>query len=275
MDSQALLLAAAAGAAALAGGAALWALLARRAADAGVRDQSQRLTQADRALRAAKASAEAFETAVIALGDGPARLVAGEESLALCAERLGSAGGDAAAVLEALRRADPNHAPLIDALVQSGAPCAFEVRATLGGVAVEGRAIGALAFLRLSLLAADAGLPTAARLAAFIDARAAPAWIAAPDGAPAFANQAWLEAAGAESLRGARDKGLTFDRAADDLVRETARTGERREAVRWAAAGGRRRAFRLIAQTLEGGAVGVWSEDVTEAEDAAESLRRQ
>ncbi|MEJ0065654.1 MAG: PAS-domain containing protein [Caulobacteraceae bacterium] len=255
-------------------GAALWALAARRASDTGVRDQSQQLTQTDRALHAARAAAEAFETAVIALGDGPARLVAGEESLAVCADRLGAAGGDAPAVLEALRRADPNHAPLIDALVQSGAPCAFEVRAASGGVAVEGRAIGALAFLRLSLLAADAGLPTAARLAAFIDARAAPAWIAAPDGSPSLRQPGWLEAAGAENLRGARDKGLTFDRAADDLAREAARTGERREAVRWAAAGGRRRAFHLTAQPLEGGGVGVWSEDVTEAEEAAESLRR-
>ena len=274
MDSQALLLAAAAGAAALAVGAALWALIARRSADAGVREQSRRLTEADRALHAARASAEAVATAVIALGDGPAVLVAGEESLVVCAERLRAAGGDAAAVIEALRRADPIHAALIDALVQSGAACAFEVRAAAGGVAVEGRAIGALAFLRLSPLAADAGLPTAALLAGFIDARAAPAWIAAPDGAPAFANHAWLEAVGADSLRGARAKGLTFDRAADELAREAARVGERREAVRWAAAGGRRRAFRLTAQPLEGGAVGVWSEDVTEAEEAAESLRR-
>ncbi len=69
-------------------------------------------------------------------------------------------------------------------------------------------------------------------------------------------------------------KGLTFDRAGDDLAREAARAGERREAVRWAAARGRRRAFRLTAQPLDGGQVGVWSEDVTEAEEAAESLKR-
>ncbi len=274
MDSQALLLAAAAGAAALAVGAAAWALLARRAADEAGLQQDDRRGDADRALRMARAAAEAFEAATIALGEGAPRLVAGEESLAVCAERLGVSGADAAGVLAALRRADPSHAPLIDALVHSGAPCDFEVRGVSGGVAVQGRAIGALAFLRVSPLAADAGLPTAARLAAFIDARTAPAWIAAPDGAPAFANRAWLEAAGAESLRAARARGLTFDRAADDLAREAARTGERGEAIRWAAAGGRRRAFRLNAQPLEGGGVGVWSEDVTEAEEAAESLRR-
>src|SRR5450432_4246481 len=136
MDTQALLLAAAAGAAALAVGAALWALIARRATDTGLLARGEQLTEADRALRAAKAAAEAFETAVLSIGDGAARLVAGEESLAVCAERLGAPGGDAAAVLAALRRTDPNHAPQIDALIHSGAPCAFEVRARTGGVAV-------------------------------------------------------------------------------------------------------------------------------------------
>jgi len=111
MDPQAVLLAAAAAAAALAVGATLWALIARRAADAGVLAQGEQLTEADRSLRAARAAAEAFETAIISLGDGAARLVAGEESLAVCAERLGAPGGDAAALLEALRRADPNYAP--------------------------------------------------------------------------------------------------------------------------------------------------------------------
>jgi signal transduction histidine kinase len=47
------------------------------------------------------------------------------------------------------------------------------------------------------------------------------------------------------------------------------------QAVRWATADGRRRAFRFFAQPLEGGLVGIWSDDVTEAEEAAENLRRQ
>jgi signal transduction histidine kinase len=263
MDSEALLLAAAAGAAALAVGAALWALVVRRAADAGRRE------------RAGLAAAETFETAIIALGDGPARLVAGEESLAMFAERLGRPGGDAEAVIEALGLIDADYTLRLAALKTQGTPLAFEVRGPGGGVAVEGRMSGALAFLRLSPLAsAEAGLPNAARLAAFIDAREAPAWIVAADGSLAFANRAWLEAAGAESLLAARAKGLTFDRGADDLAKEAALGGERREAVRWATAGGRRRAFRLTAERLEDGVVAVWSEDVTDAEEAAESLRR-
>ena len=272
MDSEALLLAGAAGAAILAVGAALWA---RRAGDVGDEAMQAKLAEAERAVRAGEAAAEAFESALVTLSAGGARLLAGEESLALCADRLGAQGGDAAAVLAALRVGDPHHAAQLDALAQTGAPCAFEVWTAAGGVSVEGRATGALAFLRLAPLAGvEAGLPTAQRLAAFIDARSSPAWIAAADGAPAFANRAWLEAAGAETLKVAREKGLTFDRGADEFAREAARSGERREAVRWAAAGGQRRAFRLTAEPLEGGQAAVWSEDVTEAEEAAESLKR-
>jgi signal transduction histidine kinase len=274
MDSEALLLAGAAGAASLAVGAALWALIARRGGDGGT-GIAARLAEAERDVRAGQAAAEAFETAVVMLAGGGARPLAGEESLAVCAERLGVAGGNATDLLVALRKGDPHHAQQIEALAAAGTPCAFEVWTAAGGVGVEGRATGALAFLRLTpLAAAEAGLPTAQRLAAFIDARASPAWIAGANGSPGFANRAWLEAAGADSLKIAREKGLTFDRAADDFAREAARAGERREAVRWAAAGGRRRAFRLVAEPLEGGQVAVWSEDVTEAEEAAESLKR-
>ncbi|HWF75652.1 MAG TPA: ATP-binding protein [Caulobacteraceae bacterium] len=282
MDLSTLLLAAAAGTASLAAGATAWALRARRG---GEPTGDAAPVDAGPSPRSLEAAAEAFEIALVALVDGaPARLVAGAESLALCAERLGvehlgvehlgAAGADAEAVVGKLAALDPGHAAQLKALVATGATCAFEAAGPGGGVAVAGRAAGALTFLRLTPLAADAALPSAGRLAAFLDARVTPAWIAGADGAPVFANQAWLDAAGAETLAAARDKGLTFDRAGDDLAREAARAGERREAVRWAAAGGRRRAFRLTAQPLEGGQVGVWSEDVTEAEEAAEQLKR-
>jgi signal transduction histidine kinase len=276
MDYQALLLTAAAGAALLGAGVAIRAAALRQKDEAGHRDVAARLGDAERIDRTAQAAADAFETALIVIGEATPRLISGEESLAACAARLGAFPADPAGVVDALQRAAPDHAPQLKALFDTGSPCAFEARGPGGGVSVEGRASGALAFLRLTPLAgSEAGLPGAARLAAFIDARAAPAWIAGVDGAPVFANNAWLAAAGAESLQAARDKGLTFDRAADDLVREAARTGDRREVVRWAAAGGRRRAFHLTAQPLEGGGVAVWSEDVTDAEEAAESLRSQ
>src|SRR5579871_6223011 len=142
MDSETLLLAAAAGAASLAVGLAAWAMLARRSADAGARRDDTALAEAARQARAAEASAEAFETAVIQLGDGPARLLAGTESLAMCAERLGARGGGPDAVVAALRATGAEAEKAIAALVDTGAACAFEARARGGGVTVEGRASG-------------------------------------------------------------------------------------------------------------------------------------
>jgi signal transduction histidine kinase len=121
----------------------------------------------------------------------------------------------------------------------------------------------------------DAGLPTAPRFAAFLDARSFPAWVAAADGSPIWVNAAWLKAVDAASLDEAAAKGASFDKGADALASEAANLGQTREAVRWAAFGGRRRAFHITAKPLEGGGVGVWTEDVTEAEELREGLKRQ
>jgi signal transduction histidine kinase len=273
MDLEALLLAAAAGAASVAAGAGLLALVRGRSPQAG--DGARRENaEADEALTAAQASVEAFDIALIHLGDGPARLAAGTEALAACAEILG-AEPEPEAVVEALIRGGPEHGRKVVALIQAGEPCAFEVRGPKGRIEAEGRAAGAFAWLKLVPASGTAAvLPTAGRLAAFIDTHDSPAWIASPVGAPAFVNRAWLMAAGAANLEVARAVGLTFERAADELAREAARAGERREMVRWAAANGRRRAFRFAAEPLEEG-VAVWSADVTETEEAAEAMRRQ
>jgi len=273
MDFQALLLAAAIGAACLAVAAALWAFVSQGGRRAG----GSARAAAQGGQGALEASLEAFGAALLQM-DGPeARLAAGAEALAACAERLGAAGADARAVLDALYAADPLCRSRIRNLAENGAACDFEAPGPAGAVRVEGRARGALAWIRLSPAAKSetAALPSATRLAAFVDLHDAPAWMAASDGAPAFVNRAWLAAAGAENVETATAKGLTFDRAADDLAREAARTGERREAVRWTTLDGRRRALKLTAGPLDGGAVGVWSEDVTEAEGAGEALRRQ
>ena len=85
-----------------------------------------------------------------------------------------------------------------------------------------------------------------------------PAWIAAADGTLVWAN-ARLAGGGRRRQPGRRRcrATLTFDRAADALASEAANLGERRESVRWATAAGRRRAFRVAAEPLEGGGVGV------------------
>src|SRR5581483_2711686 len=109
MGPQALLLAAAVGAVSLAIFAALWALALRRAGAREVAALKAELAQAEDRAGAAGSAAEAFETALIALGDAGARLIAGAESLAACAARLGVAKPDPTAVIAAIAAADPDH----------------------------------------------------------------------------------------------------------------------------------------------------------------------
>ena len=281
MTAHQLILAAAAGAISLAICAVLWAMAQRRQAQVRVDDLTRRLAGVEARAETAQASAEAFDSALLAVEDGKALLASGEESLAICAAALGVADADPQGVVNALMRADPDHARRLRALFERGEPCAFEVKGpstekTGGGlVAVEGRAAGALAWLRLSTAAGDeSALPTAPRFAAFLNARQTPAWIAAADGSPVWVNAAWLAAVDAASLDEASSRGAHFDKGADALASEAANLGQRREAVRWATVAGKRRAFHVTAQPLEGGGVGVWTEDVSEHEELRDLLQR-
>jgi signal transduction histidine kinase len=281
MSGTQLILAAAAGAVSLAICAVLWALAQRRQAQVRVDALASRLARLEIRAEAAQASAEAFDSALLAVEDGQALLASGEESLAVCAEALGLADHEPQSLVNALMRADPDHARRLRALFERGEACAFEGQgpstAKGGGglVAVEGRAAGALAWLRLSAaVGEDAGLPTAPRFAALLNARATPAWIAAADGSPVWVNAAWLKAVDAASLDEAAARGAAFDRGADTLASEAANLGQRRDQVRWATVAGKRRAFHITAQPLEGGGVGVWTEDVSEQEELRELLKR-
>jgi len=275
VGAEYLILAAAAGAVALAISAVLWALAQRRQAQARVADLAARLSGLEVRADAAQASAEAFDSALIAVEDGHAMLAYGEDSLSVCASALGVADADPQGVINALMRADPDHARKLRALFERGEACAFEAKGSGGLVAVEGRAAGAIAWVRLSAGAGDEqGLPTAPRFAAFLNARQTPAWIAAADGSPVWVNAAWLKAVDAASLDEAATRGAAFDKAADALASEAANLGLRREAVRYVTMAGKRRAFAITAQPLEGGGVGVWTEDVTDQEDLRELLKR-
>ncbi|THD61779.1 PAS domain-containing sensor histidine kinase [Phenylobacterium sp.] len=275
MDAHQLILAAAAGAVSLAICALLWALAQRRQAQDRVAAITARLAAVEARADAAQASAEAFDSALLAVEDGRALLASGEESLAVCAEALNLAEPDPQGVVNALMRADPDHARRLRALFERGEACAFEVQGAGGLIAVEGRAAGAMAWLRISTAQTeDAGLPTAPRFAAFLNARPTPAWIAAADGSPVWVNAAWLKAVDAASLDEAAARGAAFDRGADALASEAANLGQRREAVRWATVAGKRRAFQVTAQPLEGGGVGVWTDDVTDQEGLRETLQR-
>ncbi|THD74563.1 MAG: PAS domain-containing sensor histidine kinase [Phenylobacterium sp.] len=275
MGAHDLILAAAAGSVALAICAVLWSLVQRRHAAGQVQALRARLAAIESRADAAQASAEAFDSALLAVEDGHAMLASGEESLAICASVLGVAPVEPQSIVNALMRADPDHARRLRALFERGEACAFEVHGEAGVVSVEGRAAGALAWLRLSAaVGEDAALPTAPRFAAFLDARSSPAWIAAADGSPVWVNRAWLKAVDAADLDAAASRGLAFDRGADALASEAANLGQQREALRWATVEGRRRAFRVVAQPLEGGGVGVWTTDVTDLEELREALKR-
>ena len=275
MTAHQLILAAAAGAISLAICAVLWALAQRRNAQDRVDDLARRLASVEARAETAQASAEAFDSALLAVEDGRALLASGEESLAACAAALGVADVDPQGLVNALMRADPDHARRLRALFERGEACAFEVKGEGGLVAVEGRAAGALAWLRLSAAAGeDAGLPTAPRFAAFLNARQSPAWIAAADGSPVWVNGAWLKAVDAASLDEAAKRGAHFDRGADAVASEAANLGQKRETIRWVTVAGKRRAFNVTAQPLEGGGVGVWTEDVTDQEELRDLLQR-
>lgn len=275
MSPPELILAATGGAVSLAVCATLWALAQRRQADHRVAVLQNQLAGLERRAESAQASAEAFDSALLSVEDGQVALGSGEESLAVCAKALGLSTQDPTSLVNALMRADPDHARRLRGLFERGEPCAFEVRGAAGVVSVEGRAAGALAWLRLSaVLGQDPGLPTAPRFAAFTDARPSPAWIAAADGQAVWANRAWLEAVDAPDVETAAQKSASFDPGADACVREAAQLGAPREAMRWVTVGGRRRAFHIQAQPLEGGGVGVWTEDVTETEELREALKR-
>src|SRR5438552_8462750 len=208
MSAHELMLAASAGAVSLAISAVLWAFAQRRAGDRRVGDLNARIRALEAGAETAQASVEAFDSALLAVEDGHALLASGEESLAVCRDALGLTETDPQAVLNALMRADPDHARRLRALFERGEACAFEVKGEGGLVAVEGRAAGALAWLRLSAAAGeDAGLPTAPRFAAFLNARQSPAWIAAADGSPVWVNGAWLKAVDAASLDEAAKRG--------------------------------------------------------------------
>jgi signal transduction histidine kinase/PAS domain-containing protein len=277
-------LVATAGSASLALAAALWALVQRRGASAEVLALERELTRLKTRGEGAHASTDAFDSAfiVVAPEEGAglqARCAAGEESLAACAAALGIGPTlDAAVVLDALIQSDPEHGRRLNALVERGEPCDFEARGPGGGarsaVVVEGRTAGAFAWLRLTL-STGAGLPSAARFAEFLDAQSHPAWITAPGGRVLWANRAWLRAAEALSLEDAAARGLSFDRSVEILAAEAAGVVQRREGVRWAPIEGRRRAFFVTAEPLEGGGAGAMAVDVTEMEDMREALKRQ
>ena len=267
------------GAVCLALATALWALSVRRGADARIAAVRERLNRLEGLADATQASAEAFDSAMLTIEDGEARLAWGGDALILCAEVLGltavAAEPGPQALVDALMRADPDHRRRLTALIEKGEACAFQVRGAQGLVSVDGRAAGACAWVRLQpQVATDGALADGSALRRALDALPLPAWVCTATGGLIWANAAFLRAVDAASLEDAVARRLTFDRGASALIGEAAETGDMRQTLRWAPVDGQRRAFQVTARPLEGGDVGAWALDVTAAEDARETLKR-
>jgi signal transduction histidine kinase len=262
----------------LAFAAVLWTLAQRREAAARARGLVEELARQKALAEQAEAAADAFDNVVIAVRGGEIRAAGGAHGLSACALLLSLPEDATAAQVTGALAGDPNHAEQLKGLFERGEPCDFEVAGVGEGgklrtLTVEGRVSGAVAWLRLTL-SAPSGLPSAARFAAFLEAVPHPAWITGAGGALIWANKAWLAAAEAASVEEAIAKGAAFDRGAEQIATEAASAGERREDVRWAAAGGQRRAFHVTAIPLEGGGAAAVAMDVSAAENAREDLKR-
>ncbi len=271
-----LIVAAAAGAVCLALAATLWALSVRHQADRRIAAARQRL---EGLADTAQASAEAFDSALLRFEDGGCQLAWGGEAFRLCAKLMGLDETQALAqprlVVEALMDANPDHRRRLIALFETGEPCAFQARGDQGVVSLDARSAGVSAWLMLRpMIASDGGLPPAARFAALLDALPQPAWVCSIAGGLIWANQAFLEAVDAASLEDAVTRKLGFDRAASALIADVAKTGAPRQVLSWTPVKGQRRAFRICARPLEGGDIGVWALEVTEAEETREALKR-
>src|SRR6185312_7498133 len=202
-----LVLAAAIGAVCLALAASLWAVSAIRRAERRTAAASDRLARLEGLADATQASAEAFDSAMLTVEDGRAELAWGGDSLALAASVLGvpeeRAQTEPQAVIDALMSGDPDHHRRLKALFETGQACAFEARGPGGSVVVDGRASGAVAWLRLQpSLPTDGRLPPAGRLAALLDALPQPVWLAHGAGL-IWANRAWLGAVESPSVEDA------------------------------------------------------------------------
>ena len=195
MDASAPLMTAAVAAAGLAIAAVGWALAERRRAHRKVLQlgaSAEALAVLDAAIDWEQAWVDAFDISVLAVEAGEPRLVAGEDSFAAAAHVLG-VGADPVAVLKALSDS-LGSGPRIRVLLERGEPCSFHVDGPGGGLDVEGRTSGVVAWLRLSRSGAPHPLGRAVPVSSFLERQTSPAWVFREDGELVWANRAWLEA---------------------------------------------------------------------------------
>ncbi|HWQ86793.1 PAS domain-containing sensor histidine kinase [Brevundimonas sp.] len=181
-------------------------------------------------------------------------------------------GDPALVVLDAVREAA---GPRLDALIDQGEAFDAVLEGAAGAWSVEGRSAAGAAWLKVSRLGL-VGTATESGLGLLADSYPAPTWITDAAGRLAWANKAWLTEMKAESVEAARERKLSFDRGADAIVAEAGRTRQPQDGFRWTTGGGRRRAWRIVAEPVQGGAGAVlaFALDMTEAEETRDTLRR-
>ncbi|GAA0380594.1 cell cycle protein kinase DivL [Brevundimonas terrae] len=172
---------------------------------------------------------------------------------------------------ERLKRLHPER---MAALLEQGEGFETVIESGDGSWAVEGRALGGGAWVRLSRITHAVGLEAGPGVLA--EQSPAPTWVVDGTGKLVWANSAWLHETRAESLQAARENGIGFDRGADAIISETLRLNSPQEGFRWTSSDGRRRAWKILAQPLIGGrgAVIAFAIDMTEAEETRDTLRR-
>ena len=239
-----------AGAAGLALAISAWAWRLRARLNTREHEVETWLADARRQAAACEGALNVFDDVRLALTPEGAAQVAFGAPEALAALAPGRAGDAAAsAIVQALNE---THTARMEGLVQRGEAFETLLESADGAWAVEGRALGGSAWLRLSKLggaetAADAGL------GALAEASPAPTWVVDGAGQLIWANRAWLTETRAETLAEARETGLSFDRGADAVVAEASRLNARQEGFRWVSSDGRRKAWRILAEPLAGG----------------------
>lgn len=266
-----------AGAAGLALAVSAWAWRLRERLTAREAAADLLAETARRALADRDGALSAFDDLRLTLSpDGAvSELLGGAETMAALLADLDAAPGEIEAG-ETVRAAVAFHHPeALEALVCEGRAFDLPLPTAAGAWRVEGRAAVGTAWLRLFRLGAAAEVASAG-LGLLADASPLPTWILDAEGRPAWANRAWLAEVRADTLDQARERGLSFDRGADALAAEAGRTGQPQEGFRWTAGGGRRRAWRILAEPVTGGggAVLAFAVDMTEAEETRDTLRR-
>ncbi len=260
-DPNLLHLAMAGGGAALGLACAIWALAERRAARATIRGLQAQGARASAAASLRLALLEDGRDAVLAWdARGTKQLCLHEADIALRACLDGPDGAALSAALEALHC--------------DGTGFARAARDSDGRVfAIRGRVLGGAAAVWLEAERAED--IRARQFGGLLDALPVPIWLRDSGLKLNWANHAFLQAVGADSIESARARQAALDRSEPDFAAAALAEGRPRETGRYSLVRGVWRSFALTHVPLESGEVGGLALDISEATETEIRLKRQ